>query len=77
VNDDRFRAGSDVTSGKSDGLDGMRRQISNFTRISDPHEAPVSREVSLDTTRVDVNEAVSIIVREAERLGHVSAVALP
>lgn len=55
----------------------LRGEIQNFTGISDPYEAPVSPEVSLDTARVDVEDAVSIIVQEAERLGYLTAVARP
>jgi len=49
-------------------------EIPNFTGVSDPYEPPISPEVSIDTTRVDVEQAVSIIVGTANRLGYLDAV---
>lgn len=51
----------------------LRGELPNFTGISDPYEPPLSPEVSLDTSEVDVDEAVSIIVGVAIRLGFLGA----
>jgi adenylylsulfate kinase len=47
------------------GLYAMARagEISNFTGINAPYEAPVAPDVEIDTTMVSVEEAVSLIMK--------------
>jgi adenylylsulfate kinase len=40
-----------------------RGEIAQFTGISDPYEAPVAPEVTIDTTLVSLDEAVMLIMR--------------
>jgi len=44
-----------------------RGEIANFTGVSDPYEPPKNAEITIDTTSVSVDEAVTRIL---ERLGN-------
>ena len=46
--------------------------IGEFTGISDPYEVPTDAELTVDTTDIDVDEAVSRIVAALEASGHLT-----
>ncbi|NND88373.1 MAG: adenylyl-sulfate kinase [Flavobacteriaceae bacterium] len=41
-------------------------EIQNFTGVNAPYEAPVAPHIQIDTTKIDVEEAVSIIYQSIE-----------
>ncbi|PKA84365.1 adenylylsulfate kinase [Ulvibacter sp. MAR_2010_11] len=45
-------------------------EIENFTGINAPYEAPENPDVEIDTTKVSVAEAVSIIIKKLEHKLH-------
>ncbi len=45
-------------------------EIAEFTGVSDPYEAPLSPELSLDTSTMSVEQGVDQILRTLRALGH-------
>ena len=48
----------------------LKGEIRHFTGVDDPYEAPLSPEVKIDMSRLDVDEAVDEIVSTLCALGH-------
>lgn len=48
----------------------LNGEISNFTGVSDPYEAPVSPEVEVDTAIETIQESLEKIVTRLEELGY-------
>lgn len=42
-------------------------EIPNFTGISSPYEAPMNPQITIDTSRSDINESVEVIMRLLEK----------
>jgi adenylylsulfate kinase len=47
-------------------------EIKNFTGVSDPYEAPLNPEVTVNTDRETVEESVAKIVAYLEETGYLS-----
>jgi 3'-phosphoadenosine 5'-phosphosulfate synthase len=45
-------------------------EIANFTGVSDPYEEPLHAEVVCDTSRESLDQSLSKVIAELERLGH-------
>jgi len=41
-------------------------EIENFTGISAPYEKPIAANIEIDTTKVTVSEAVTIIIKHID-----------
>jgi adenylyl-sulfate kinase len=52
-------------------------EIAEFTGISDPYEAPLAPELSLDTSALTVEEGVERILGKLRELGHLEEAAPP
>jgi sulfate adenylyltransferase len=48
-------------------------EIPEFTGISDPYEVPDDADVVVDTTHIDVEAAVDLVMARLEELGYLSA----
>jgi adenylylsulfate kinase-like enzyme len=42
-------------------------EIQNFTGVNAPYEAPLAADIEIDTTKVSVNDAVSLIIFEIDK----------
>ncbi len=42
-------------------------EIENFTGVNAPYEPPMAPDVEMDTTKVSVEEAVTLILKEIEK----------
>jgi sulfate adenylyltransferase len=42
-----------------------------FTGVDDPYEAPLNPEVTLDTSKLSVEECVEVIVAKLKELGYI------
>ena len=49
----------------------LRGEIANFTGVSDPYEAPLNPEITVDSAQETVEESVERILDRLERLGHI------
>src|ERR1035437_7478603 len=52
-------------------LEALRGEIANFTGVSDPDEAPLNPEITVDSAQETVEESVERILDRLERLGHI------
>jgi len=52
-----------------------RGELPNFTGVSDPYEAPVHPEVTVNTERETIDESVAKILNALESRGYVPAAA--
>ncbi|MGD1052876.1 MAG: sulfate adenylyltransferase [Candidatus Dormibacteria bacterium] len=49
----------------------LRGEIANFTGVSDPYEAPLNPEITVDSSQEAVEESVERILDRLEGLGHI------
>jgi sulfate adenylyltransferase len=45
--------------------------VKHFTGVSDPYEAPISPEISVDTTGMDPSDIIEILIKKIKLLGYI------
>jgi adenylyl-sulfate kinase len=53
----------------------LKGEIANFTGVSDPYEAPLSADVTVDSETEDLEESVSKVLAKLEQLGYLPVAA--
>ncbi len=48
-------------------------ELKNFTGVSDPYEAPLNADVSVDSEKEDLSESVAKVMSKLESLGYIPA----
>ena len=51
----------------------IKGELKNFTGVSDPYEAPLNADVTVDSEKEDLAESVSKVLAKLEALGYVPA----